>query len=253
MDPHARRAGRAAGKRDPLPRREGHVSPRGAQSRARLVQRVQQQIHASPRDSSSSSTRGAFAPSSTSRRRRGIPKEGRSISRSNGIRTISSRGSRCATRIAGYSETDIWKMLGGGVVAAGGGRTSWDAPRHRPESRRQLPRAGAQLPDGRDHDRARGRPRNGTTLAGTGDYRDTKIAIGKYLSQGLYVKYKQGLSIIVGAQIEVEYRISNLFLIRSEVYGIPKRPSRATARGARTRSTSISSSGGSSRGEKGLQ
>jgi autotransporter translocation and assembly factor TamB len=53
--------------------------------------------------------------------------------------------------------------------------------------------------------------------AGTVDYRDTKIAIGKYLSQGLYVKYKQGLSITSAMQIEVEYRISNLFLIRSEV------------------------------------
>ena len=31
------------------------------------------------------------------------------------------------------------------------------------------------------------------------------------------MKYKQGLSISSARQIEVEYRISNLFLIRSEV------------------------------------
>jgi len=48
---------------------------------------------------------------------------------------------------AGYSETDIWKMLGGGIVQGEGSGTSWDAGAPR-RTRRQLHRAGAQLPDG---------------------------------------------------------------------------------------------------------
>jgi hypothetical protein len=56
-----------------------------------------------------------------------------------------------------------------------------------------------------------------STGPGTEDYNNTRIAVGKYLSQGLYVKYKQGLSISSAREIEVEYRISNLFILRSQV------------------------------------
>lgn len=117
---------------------------------------------------------------------------------------------------SGYSETDIWKMLGGGVVAAEGQEASWDA------------RSTAQNLAANYIERVLNSQMEGVTIeleAGTGsnpipgmgDFRDTKIAIGKYLSQGLYVKYKQGLSISSARQIEVEYRISDLFLLRSEV------------------------------------
>jgi hypothetical protein len=116
----------------------------------------------------------------------------------------------------GYSETDIWKMLGGGVVAAEGEGASWNA-RSTAQSlaanyiervlNSQMEGVTIELESGR----------GSSDLTGAGDYSDTKIAIGKYLSQGLYVKYKQGLSISTARQIEVEYRISNLFLIRSEV------------------------------------
>jgi hypothetical protein len=116
----------------------------------------------------------------------------------------------------GYSETDIWKMLGGGVVAAEGQEASWDA------------RGTAQNLAANYIERVLNSQMEGVTIeleAGTGsnpipgmgDFRDTKIAIGKYLSQGLYVKYKQGLSISSARQIEVEYRISDLFILRSEV------------------------------------
>lgn len=116
----------------------------------------------------------------------------------------------------GYSETDIWKMLGGGVVAAGGSQTSWDAQGTAQNlAANYLERVLNSQMEGITIELEAGR---GTgDAAGTADYRDTKIAIGKYLSQGLYVKYKQGLSITSAMQIEVEYRISNLFLIRSEV------------------------------------
>ena len=116
----------------------------------------------------------------------------------------------------GYSETDIWKMLGGGVVQGEGAGTSWDARGTAQNiAANYLERVLNSQMEGVTIELETGR--GASELAGTGDYRDTKIGIGKYLSQGLYVKYKQGLSISSARQIEVEYRISNLFLIRSEV------------------------------------
>jgi hypothetical protein len=116
----------------------------------------------------------------------------------------------------GYSETDIWKMLGGGIVTAEGTQTSWDA-RSTAQSlaanylervlNSQMAGVTIELESGR----------NTNIVPGSLDYRDTNIAIGKYLSEGLYVKYKQGLSISSARQIEVEYRISNLFVLRSQV------------------------------------
>jgi hypothetical protein len=118
----------------------------------------------------------------------------------------------------GYSETDIWKMLGGGIVGtpdAQGG--TWDA------------RATAQNIATNYLERVLNSQMEGMTIelespaqagsvtSGALNVSDTKIAIGKYLSQGLYVKYKQGLSISTAREIDVEYRISNLLLLRSEV------------------------------------
>ena len=60
----------------------------------------------------------------------------------------------------GYSETDIWKMLGRRRRHDGGTADELGRARHRAEPRRQLHRARAQLPDGGGHDRARGRPRH---------------------------------------------------------------------------------------------
>jgi len=116
----------------------------------------------------------------------------------------------------GYSETDIWKMLGGGVVTAEGAGTSWDARSTAQNlAANYIERALNSQMEGVTIELEAGR--GASELAGTGDYRNTKIGIGKYLSQGFYVKYKQGLSISSARQIEVEYRISNLFVIRSEV------------------------------------
>jgi len=119
---------------------------------------------------------------------------------------------------SGYSETDIWKMLGGGIVNApdqqGG---SWDA------------RGTAQNIAANYLERVLNSQMEGLTIelespthteamsAGALNMSETKIAVGTYLSQGLYVKYKQGLSISTARQIEVEYRISKLLLLRSEV------------------------------------
>ena len=115
----------------------------------------------------------------------------------------------------GYSETDIWKMLGGGVVESGGGEgASWDAL------------STAQNLAANYIERILNSQMEGLTIevesrgvAGSGSMaeQETMVAIGKYLSEGLYVKYKQGLSISTARQIEVEYRISRRVLIRSEI------------------------------------
>jgi hypothetical protein len=117
---------------------------------------------------------------------------------------------------AGYSETDIWKMLGGGVVAGEGADASWDA-RGTAQNlaanyvermlNSQMEGVTIELEAGRSADQT----------SGADDFRSTKIAVGKYLSEGLYVKYKQGLSISSAREIEVEYRISDLLVLRSEV------------------------------------
>ncbi len=116
----------------------------------------------------------------------------------------------------GYSETDIWKMLGGGVVASSEeGSTSWDAV------------STAQNLAANYIERVLNSQMEGVTIevesaggkavGGSFEEEETMIAVGKYLSEGLYVKYKQGLSISSAKQIEVEYRISDLFLIRSQI------------------------------------
>ncbi len=117
----------------------------------------------------------------------------------------------------GYSETDIWKMLGGGVIGSSNGNgSSWDAF------------STAQNLAANYIERMLNSQMQGVTIElesmggmsssdGAFEEKETMIAVGKYLSQGLYVKYKQGLSITSARQIEVEYRISSLFLIRSEI------------------------------------
>ncbi|MCK4236261.1 MAG: translocation/assembly module TamB domain-containing protein, partial [Candidatus Krumholzibacteria bacterium] len=117
----------------------------------------------------------------------------------------------------GYSETDIWKMLGGGVIgSAGGERASWDAL------------STAQNLAANYIERLLNSQMEGMTIelesmrssglaGGAFGEKETMIAVGKYLSESLYVKYKQGLSISTARHIEVEYRLSDLFLLRSEI------------------------------------
>jgi len=116
----------------------------------------------------------------------------------------------------GYSETDIWKMLGGGIVTAEGQQTSWNA-RGTAQSlaANYLERVLNSQMAGVTIEVEAGRGTN--PVAGAQDYTNANIAVGKYLSEGLYVKYKQGLSISSARQIQVEYRISNLFILRSQV------------------------------------
>ena len=133
----------------------------------------------------------------------------------------------------GYSETDIWKMLGGGVVDSQNGQgTSWDAlstaqnlAANYLENMLNSQMEGVTI---ELESVSRG---NGTTDGGLEDS-ETMIAIGKYLSEGLYVKYKQGLAISTAREIEVEYRISNLFLLRSQIIKYSEKVLEGTSQGS---------------------
>jgi autotransporter translocation and assembly factor TamB len=117
----------------------------------------------------------------------------------------------------GYSETDIWKMLGGGIVGSSNGQgTNWDAlSTAQSLAANYIERMLNSQMEGVTIELER--TRAGGSTGGSFEEGETMIAIGKYLSEGLYVKYKQGLSISTARQIEVEYRISRLFLLRSEI------------------------------------
>lgn len=119
---------------------------------------------------------------------------------------------------AGYSETDIWMMLGGGVVGsenvAGSG---WNAMgTAQSVATNYLERVlNAQMQGGVTIEIES--PSAVSGESGMSDWTDTKIAVGKYLSEGLYIRYKQALSISSAREFEIEYRLSNLFLLRSQL------------------------------------
>ena len=117
----------------------------------------------------------------------------------------------------GYSETDIWKMFGGGVVDSQNGQgTSWDA-------QYTAQNLAANYIENMLNSQMGGMTIELESRSLSSSSQDspvesqTMVAIGKYISEGLYVKYKQGLSITSAMEIEVEYRISNLFLLRSQI------------------------------------
>jgi hypothetical protein len=52
---------------------------------------------------------------------------------------------------------------------------------------------------------------------GVGSGQALSVALGRYLSPDLYLKYRQGLSYTTEREVEVEYRVSNIVLLRSEI------------------------------------
>jgi hypothetical protein len=118
----------------------------------------------------------------------------------------------------GYSETDIWKMLGGGYVTGADqtGEGSWDATsttqgiasnyleRFLSEQMTNLTiEVETRAPGNRYHS--------------VDSDHEMSIAVGKYLSEDLYFKYRQGLSIGSSQAVDIEYRLSNMLIIRSEI------------------------------------
>jgi hypothetical protein len=57
----------------------------------------------------------------------------------------------------------------------------------------------------------------GRTAAGAGGETELSIAVGRYLSQDLYLNYRQGLQTQSARALDVEYRLSNMLLLRSEI------------------------------------
>lgn len=119
---------------------------------------------------------------------------------------------------SGYSETDIWKMLGGGIVGSrDGNKDEWDAL------------GTAQNLAANYFENVLNSQMEGFTVSleqntqslnshSTAGEKETMLAVGKYLSQGLYVKYKQGLTVFTERNFEVEYRISDSFYDTFRIY-----------------------------------
>ncbi|MDH3216601.1 MAG: translocation/assembly module TamB [Candidatus Krumholzibacteria bacterium] len=120
----------------------------------------------------------------------------------------------------GYSETDLWKMLGGQVVTGDPGLSSGgpvDAATGTAQNiaSNYLERIlNAQMRDVTVDVESR------TLVGGNGfgnSAREMSIAVGRYLSEDLYLNYRQGLTVTNSREVDVEYRISNMFLLRSEI------------------------------------
>ncbi|UCG52958.1 MAG: translocation/assembly module TamB domain-containing protein, partial [Candidatus Latescibacterota bacterium] len=119
----------------------------------------------------------------------------------------------------GYSEADIWAMLGGQVVPGGSaftGEGAWDAGETASSlASNYLERMlNAQMSDYTIA--VESRPVGRTSGTPTGE-NELSIAVGRYLSQDLYLNYRQGLRISSAREIDIEYRLSNMLLLRSEI------------------------------------
>lgn len=118
----------------------------------------------------------------------------------------------------GYSEADIWAMLGGQVVtgAAIGDEGSWNAGETATSlATNYLERIlNAQMSDMTVA--VESSPARQAGMTGS-DESAVTIAVGRYLSDDLYLNYRQGLRVTSARQIDVEYRLSNMLLLRSEI------------------------------------
>ncbi|HEU4929370.1 MAG TPA: translocation/assembly module TamB domain-containing protein, partial [Candidatus Krumholzibacteria bacterium] len=102
----------------------------------------------------------------------------------------------------GYSESDIWAMLGGNIVSGGVATNA-------------LERAiNAQMAGGFTVD-VEQRKREDATGAGPPE-QETLIGVGRYFWEDIYLQYRRGLSIEGAQELDVEYRLSNRFLLRSQ-------------------------------------
>ena len=119
----------------------------------------------------------------------------------------------------GYSESDIWAMLGGQVVTGGAafaGGESWNASGTAASlASNYLERIlNAQMSDMTISVESTPVGEPGRTAD---QENDMSIAVGSYLSEDLYLNYRQGLRITSARAIDIEYRLSNMLLLRSEI------------------------------------
>ena len=119
----------------------------------------------------------------------------------------------------GYSESDIWAMLGGQVVTGGAaftGQDSWNASGTAASlASSYLERIlNAQMSDMTISVESAPVGESGRT---EDQENDMSIAVGRYLSEDLYFNYRQGLRVTSARSIDVEFRLSNMLLLRSEI------------------------------------
>ncbi|MBP2680397.1 MAG: hypothetical protein H6Q78_260 [Candidatus Krumholzibacteriota bacterium] len=120
---------------------------------------------------------------------------------------------------AGYSESDIWAMLGGQVVTGSGAlaedgswRASGTAASLASNYLEQI--LNAQMSDMTISVETAPAGESGRT----GDREnEMSIAVGRYMSEDLYLNYRQGLRVSSAREIDIEYRLSNMLLLRSEI------------------------------------
>jgi hypothetical protein len=102
----------------------------------------------------------------------------------------------------GYSESDLWAMLGGNMTSGVATNT--------------LERAiNAQMAGGFtvDVESRKIEEEGGSANAAE---QETIIGVGKYLWEDIYLQYRRGLSVGGEQELNVEYRLSNKFLLRSQ-------------------------------------
>ncbi len=102
----------------------------------------------------------------------------------------------------GYSESDIWRMLGGNITTGVATNT--------------LERAiNAQMGSGLTVD-VESRASTTENATGSPAEQETVIGVGKYLWEDIYLQYRRGLSVGGEQEFNVEYRLSNKLLLRSQ-------------------------------------
>lgn len=102
---------------------------------------------------------------------------------------------------AGYSQDDLYRMLGGTSLGTGVATTALERIINQQMTGVDISIDQRQIGDG--------------TLLGTSE-QEMIIGVGKYLWQDVYMRYRQGLTWSSEQELQVEYRLSNLFLLRSE-------------------------------------
>ncbi|HEX5132829.1 MAG TPA: translocation/assembly module TamB domain-containing protein [Candidatus Krumholzibacteria bacterium] len=102
----------------------------------------------------------------------------------------------------GYSEADIWRMLGGSMFATGFATNALERV------------INAQM-TGFTVDVER-RSIEEQSQAGNTLEQETLVGVGRYLWEDVYLQYRRGLSVGGEQEVNVEYRLSNKFLIRSQ-------------------------------------
>jgi translocation and assembly module TamB len=101
----------------------------------------------------------------------------------------------------GYSESDIWRMLGRNKVGAGIATSA-------------LERAiNEQVTGGFTVNVDQRAVEDSKTPGET----ETRIGVGKYLWEDVYLQYRRGLSVESEQEVNVEYRLRNRLLLRSQV------------------------------------